>query len=144
MTAEDRERILQRAMTRPDHPVVRRLTTGIVSLARQLGLNRFARLGDQRALTPAEEEEQSAAAVWLLDRRNSLAAIQQAASEGWQAFRANYLTGEADYRFTKLTSAVQTAAQSEIALSVEEMAAADFTVEPKPVTGAPGPQPPGK
>lgn len=141
-TPDEREKILARAITRPDSPLVRRLTTGLIGLARQLELNQFMPADKVRELTPEEAEEQAVATTWLLDRRNSLDVIRGVAAKGYAWFRETHLAPDADYRFG-LPCAVQAAANNEIALTLEEMAAGDFIPVTKPTEGKAS-APPGK
>jgi hypothetical protein len=144
LTPEERDRLLLRALTRPDSPIVRRITNGIVALARLLKLNNFLPPKDQRALTPQESADQLLAMVWILDKRNSLETVQSAAATGWENFHASIIAdpSENSYGFA-LPVALSAAAQNEMTMTLEELRASDYRYVPKPSKDE-GPQPPGK
>lgn len=134
----NRQEILDRAMTRAPFPGTRRLTAGILSLARQLGLQWAVGTDKKRDLTDAEKEAEGIALGWLLDTDNTIAAIRSAMTHGPQFVLDEILP---DYAMTlhplKLANA-----QREYLLTSQEMSAGEYDIEPKP-DEKPGDKPSG-
>lgn len=144
LTPQQREAILTRALTRRPAPLVRRLSTGVVAIGRQLGLNLFLPKAQQVSLTPAEARHQQLAVAWLLDKRNSIDDLAAWGEQGWPAWRAAHVEVDEEHRYEfNLPVGLEACAQRELEMSLEEMQAADFQVEPKPETLTAGPTPPG-
>ena len=146
MTDDERETLLAESFTRPPSPLVRRFSTGIVTLGRKLRIAMLLPPGS-RPSPPAADElaAQNLALVWLLDLRHSLSEVKASAALGWDEFLATCLAPDAadgGYSFD-LPPAVFAAAQEEIAWEQKLMAVASYRVFPKPDHSKPE-SPPGK
>jgi len=113
-TPEERERLINRALTRPKSPHVRDWSAGLWQIANQLGL----------------EEAQPhfwAKMTWLLDERVPLDTVRS--SPEWP--KEEFERVLAEYAFG-LRPAILRLAQNEVQLTREEMEAAQYDIEPKP------------
>lgn len=134
-----REEILDRAFTRAPFPHTRRLSAGILTLARQLGLQFAVNTSQRRELTDAEAELEGIARTWLLDEDVDLTAIRRAVTAGRDHVFTEILP---DYAMNlhplKLRNALR-----EVELTNEEYTANEYSIEPKP-NEKPGDTPSGK
>lgn len=133
-----RQDILDRAMTRAPFPGTRRLMVGILTIARQLGLQWAIGPEKKRALSTSETEAESLALAWLLDADIPIIKIREAMLEGMGYIFSEILP---EYSMTlhplKLLNA-----QREYLLTNEEMQASAYDIEPKP-DEKPGDKPSG-
>lgn len=133
-----REQILTDEFLRPARPGLRKLSAGVLALARKLQIG-FALTPGERAALPAEEAARDMVAfAWLLDARHSLAAIRAGAAMGRARFAAEILD---DYEFA-LDVAFLKLVEAEIADTGRAIDAAAFIVAEKPGDTS-GAAPPG-
>lgn len=132
-----REEILDDEFVRAKPPGIRLCSVGLLKLAFKLELSILKKR--EEAEPSAADEMEWSAMCFLMDERNDLPAIQQAADEG----RAFLCDGQLrDYSFS-LTPAFLVRVKAEIARTNRAVEAASYTVELKP-GGREGPQPAGK
>lgn len=138
---KNRQEILDRAFTRGPFPGMRQLTGGIFILGKTLGLQKLLSKEERRAdIPPAELALESIALTWLLDAAVSLDHIRAAVAHGGRehVFAELLPTYGDAVPVLKMRYALR-----ELALVNEELAAAEFSIEPKP-DEKPGDTPSGK
>ncbi len=123
-----RQEILDRAFTRESFPGTRRLSSGLLSLARQLGLQFAVGKEKKRDLEEAEREMEGIAIAWLLDADVTLPFVRTAMSHGREFVFAEILP---EYGMS-LHPLKLRYAQREVAMTNEELAASEYSIEPKP------------
>jgi hypothetical protein len=130
-----REQILDREFIRPNMPGLRRLTRGVLAIAKALGVSELL---PKEAPRPPDPENDIVIFCYLLDESHDRATIQRAG----QMERAEFIRSIADYAFN-IPAAKLALVQEEITMSREGVAASDYRVAKKPgETG--GDIPPGK
>lgn len=123
-----RAQILDREFTRAPFPGLRRFSTGLITIARQLQI-RFV------SATPPLNEDGTAVdaskdmllACFLLDESHELLDIRREVARG----RAAVLAELEDYEFN-LSPAKMRLASEEVSMTIEGVEAANFTIAPKP------------
>ncbi len=124
----NRQQILDQAFTRADLPGTRKLSAGILALARQLGLQFALAKPQQRELSAEDTERQGIALTWLLDKDVTLDFIRVSMGHGREFVFTEILP---DYEMN-LHPLKLMYAQKEVALTSAELEAASYEVERKP------------
>ena len=133
-----RAQILDREFTRAPFPGLRRFSTGLITIARQLQLGFVSATPPRNDDgTPVDSSRDMLLACWLLDESHELLDIRREVTRG----RAAVLSEIEDYEFN-LSPAKMRFASEEVAMTIEGVEAANFTIAPKPddkaATGEPG------
>lgn len=132
--------ILENAFIRPPFPGVRRLSVTLFLLARQLRIKAFLPITEQTEQTPEKEAADAAALTWLLDADVPISTIREAMLRGPEHILTNIIPAYADTLHPlKLANA-----QREFVLTAQELAAGEYSIEPKPSDTATGEKPSGK
>jgi hypothetical protein len=132
--------ILDRALTRLPLPGTRCVSAGVLSLARQLGLQAALPASEHRPLSAEESQSETLALCWLLDERNEIPTLRRTTMQGRDYLFAEVLP---DYGFN-VPPLLLLNTQKEWLLAGQEMQAGSFDVEPKPGDTASKDQPAGK
>lgn len=133
-----REQILDREFTRAPFPGCRRFSTGLITIARQLQIAFVSATPPKNEDgSPVDSSKDMLLACWLLDESHDLLTIRREAARG----RAALLAELEEYEF-HLSPAKTRLANEEVAMTIEGVEAANFTIAPKPddkaATGEPG------